>query len=331
MILRKPAYWSPGPAFCDPRFSDLWRDAIVYPLWEGTGTTVITLPNHIANTGGNFPSWTGRNYLSFNSATPDYITFDIEELGIGRDLTDPVPSIRADHSIGAVFRTTTSAAATIYGEGDTADNDEFTSLQVRGDQSGLIRFFYRTGDQSGVIIRFRSNDGQDYADGEWHGVACASGDVRGGSGGTCPAGTLGYGDGRVLGGHDCSNLPSASAGSNSDTCHIGRILRAGAGTEPFDGDISLVVTWRRSLSRHEARLFSLDPFGMLRPVLRVAGRPWTPPIQTLEEVLEQIGIPWAIDAKDPGWEDELANTSDAELLNSVDVKGATSTYIVGPS
>jgi hypothetical protein len=44
----------------------------------------------------------------------------------------------------------------------------------------------------------------------------------------------------------------------------------------MDGDIALVVTWKRSLTPVEARLWSLDPFGMLRPVLRVAGRTWTP-------------------------------------------------------
>ncbi len=44
----------------------------------------------------------------------------------------------------------------------------------------------------------------------------------------------------------------------------------------------------------------------------------------------QVGIPFGVDSKDTGWEDELTNTSDAELVNSVDVSDVESTWIRGP-
>jgi hypothetical protein len=332
VIIRKPGAWPLGPGFCDPRFASLWNGAIVYPLWEGAGDVITAYPNLQQNTGsGTFPAWTPYG-LNFTAASSEYVDLPAS-LIISRDGTQgETASPRLPHAVGGVFRTTTSVAVTIYGEGDADLQPDALILQVRGDISGTIRYWFRTGDQSGDQIGLRStNLGIDFADGEWHAAVGTIALPYGGSGSTPPAGTFAFVDGMEMTTSECNNLPYNGTGSKTDGAAIG-IHPSTTLSEPMDEDISFVVTWKRALTRAEARLFSLDPFGMLRPVLRIEGRPWTPPIFTFEEAAGQVGLPYTVGSKDTGWEDELANTSDAELVNSVDegVPFTASDYVHHP-
>jgi hypothetical protein len=91
-----------------------------------------------------------------------------------------------------------------------------------------------------------------------------------------------------------------------------------------------VTTWGRSLSIGEIKLLSADPFGLLRPVTRITDR-YLPPIITLPPA-GQIGLPWGVTGNPDAWKDELGNTSDAELINSVDEGEpfAAADYVTSP-
>ncbi len=259
----------PGPAFVAPIFQSLWRDAIVYPLWEGGGEIITVYPNLAQNLGtGTFPVWTGPSYLSFTVATPHFIDFPISLL-VGNSGSG---SGRQPHTLGAVFRTTGTTPQTIYAEGDSADNQESCMIQVRGEKAEpTLRHFYRSG--ATALKDYENNSdgsGNDYADGEWHAVASALFDVEGS---TPPFGFM-YADGVDVYNNGSNDPPTGTIASN--TVSIGRFHRHTADEEEFDGDIALVVTWKRALTQAEARLFSTDPFGMLRPVLRITDR-YLPP------------------------------------------------------
>ncbi len=102
------------------------------------------------------------------------------------------------------------------------------------------------------------------------------------------------------------------------------------GTTPFAGSTDWFpasnvpyeywYVWDRVLTLAELRLMFADPYGLVRPVLRVAGRPWNPPIYTFEEaVTGQVGIPYAMVGGNPDtWRDELGGTDDADLIGSID-------------
>jgi hypothetical protein len=179
---------------------------------------------------------------------------------------------------------------TIYGEGDASFQPEATVLQLRGDQATkYIRFWRRTGDKSPESIGLNSsNNGIDYNDGEWHAAVGTIADQYGGSGSVSPPGTYAYVDGRPMTVEESGGLPYSGGGSVADGVAIG-VHPSTTLSEPMDGDIALVVTWRRGLSQHECRLFSIDPFAMLRPVLRIPTAV-QPPINTFEDITCPTGV-----------------------------------------
>ncbi|MHC4091944.1 MAG: LamG-like jellyroll fold domain-containing protein [Planctomycetota bacterium] len=328
MRILKPAPWPIQPALIAPQHQMAWLAGgeqgaggleSVWPLWERGGTTIYPAPSmgH-ASIGGTFPTWTNFG-LNFDQASSEYVSLDP---------FDRIATVNS-HSIMVVFRTSATAQATLYSEMDFAgDHNSVCMLQVHGDQTpAYVRYFLRGTSSSTLRRQITTNttSGEDYADGEWHVVIVSM--HRQNLGGTTPN-FVGYIDGRnVFDTFDCTATPPTAR--VVDSMAIGALAWDPI-AEFYDGDIALVTTWGRSLSIGEIKLLSADPFGLLRPVTRITDR-YLPPIITLPPA-GQIGLPWGVTGNPDAWKDELGNTSDAELINSVDEGEpfAAADYVTSP-
>lgn len=257
VVVRKPVRWSPMQQLVVPWAQHLWRGAQVVPIWEYAGDTIYSYPTNLTNTGaGTFPTWSGGN-LNFTASNSEHIRFP-SDMGISQ-LTA--------FSLLTVFRTTSETAQTFWCEGNSGTDNAILDTQVRGDQAeNYVRIFLRGNASSTFNIDWNSNgSGYNYADGEWHAFACTIKDSTVASGGF-----RGFVDGLNTVTNDVSNATPPGA-RTMDQWTLGALSRISY-SEYMDGDIALQVLWTRALSDRELQQVSTDPFAMLRPIYRIAGR-----------------------------------------------------------
>lgn len=315
MTVRRPSRWAFSPAFIDPRYSSLWRGVqSVFPLWEGGGVTVYNAATGRTGTHANFPTWAPFG-LDFDSASNERVEIDVAD-AVGDS---------ESHAVVIVFRSTTSTQGVLYQEGHTSQQNQVLSVSVHGDEATPFITYVLRGDSSSAFRRsYYTGTNVDYADGEWHCVVMSIQNQQ--LGGATPN-FFGYVDGVDMF-VDWVTFPTSSTPPGARTFTKAIIGRGVYWDDnPYDGDIAFFASWRRAITRPEARLLSADPFGMLRPVVRVTDRY----LPTLSMQSSVFGVPYSVTVgSGTGWTDELANTTDAELINSVNVRPTTSTYIDGP-
>ncbi len=304
---QKPPQWPVAAAMVAPQYQPLWRGLVGHwIMWEGSGLIARDISgrgSHLTFTSG--PVWSASQLgtaITFDGTNDHLLVADSPHLKNFAALTIAAwinPSASGGSSASRIAHKSRTATADDYALNYISTDKLQLRINTDGGQTLL-----------NGLTTITPNTGWYHALGTWDGSEMS-----------------------VFLNGVSDATPVARTGTLTDN-NQPFAIGAHEGTQTnraFNGKIVDVRIWDRVLTPAEIRSLYQDPFGSVRPVLRVAGRAPTPPIFTFVEDLGQVGIPWAVDAKDPGWEDELANVSDAELLDSIDVAHVTSTYIVGPS
>lgn len=294
----KPHPWAIQRRFLAPEYRRLWDGLVAgFPMWAGAGDTRVfgpkanLFPSNILEGGAVWARGKRGLAIDTTSATAD--------TGIDLGTSDPISQ----------GNWTLVVAANLVAFPATADWMQWMSKRNSGGETQHRWFWFTQKEGEANSKEFMLGGVGTFALGFIPSVG--------------PHVWAVSDDGTNVRCHEDGVLKTTTASTltfgplTTATVQIGR--NQPAGTENFNGAFDCAYMFDRVLSDADQMLLGSDPFGLFRMDF---GAVFASP--------QQIGLPWAIGSKDAGWEDELTNTSDAELVNSVDVEDVVSTWIRGP-